>query len=142
VSFRQIEACGLQAWRVSLREEVASKRYRLDAVRRATISKGAGDESLLGIPTIRDRIVPTAVKLVLELIVEADFEDYANGYRPACGAVDAVKEVHRPICQGYSDVGDADLSKYIDPIRSDDVIKSVARRIADSITRTTDGTWG
>jgi len=97
VSFRQIEACGLQAWRVSLREEVASKRYRLDAVRRATISKGAGDESLLGIPTIRDRIVPTAVKLVLELIVEADFEDYANGYRPACGAVDAVKEVHRPI---------------------------------------------
>jgi retron-type reverse transcriptase len=54
-----------------------------------------GGERALGIPTIRDRVVQTAAKLVLEPIFEADFEDNAHGYRPARGAVDAVKEVHR-----------------------------------------------
>ena len=68
-----------------------------------------------GVPTIRDRVVQTAAKLVLEPIFEADFEDNAYGYRPARGAVDAVKEVHRLICRGYTDVVDADLSRYLDP---------------------------
>ena len=56
----------------------------------------------------------TAAKLVLEPIFEADFEDNAYGYRPARGAVDAVKEVHRLICRGYTDVVDADLSRYLE----------------------------
>jgi len=73
-----------------------------------------GGERALGIPTIRDRVVQTAAKLVLEPIFEAAFEDNAYGYRPARGAVDAVKEVHRLICRGYTDVVDADLSKYLD----------------------------
>ena len=64
--------------------------------------------------TIRDRVVQTAAKLVLEPIFEADFEDSAYGYRPIRGAVDAVKEVHRLIGRGYTDVVDADLSKYLD----------------------------
>src|SRR5436853_1516421 len=84
-----------------------------------------------GIPTIRDRVVQTAAKLVLEPIFEADFEDNAYGYRPARGAVDAVKEVHRLICRGYTDLVDADLSKYFDSIPHDDLLKSVARRVAD-----------
>ncbi len=83
------------------------------------------------VPTIRDRVVQTAAKLVLEPIFEADFEDSAYGYRPIRGAVDAVKEVHRLICRGYTDVVDADLSRYFDSIPHGELLKSVARRIVD-----------
>ena len=76
-------------------------------------------------------MVQTAAKLVLEPIFEADFEDNAYGYRPARGAVDAVKEVHRLICRGYTDVVDADLSRYFDSIPHAELLQSVARRIVD-----------
>jgi RNA-directed DNA polymerase len=66
------------------------------------------------VPTIRDRVVQTAAKLVLEPIFEADLEDGAYGYRPRRSGIDAVKEVHRQLCRGYTDVVDADLSKYLD----------------------------
>ena len=89
-----------------------------------------GGERALGIPTIRDRVVQTAAKLVLERIFEADFEDNAYGVARG-GAVDAVKEVHRLICRGYTDVVDADLSKDFDFIPHGDLLKSVARRVAD-----------
>src|SRR5215469_15701170 len=82
-------------------------------------------------PTIRDRVIQTAAKLVLEPIFEADFEDNVYGYRPARGTVDAVKDVHRHLCRGYTDVVDADLSRYFDSIPHDDLLKSVARRVAD-----------
>ena len=132
VSFAQIEERGLEAWLASLREELVSKTYRPDPVRRVMIPKpNGGGERALGIPTIRDRVVQTAAKLVLEPIFEADFEDNAYGYRPARGAVDAVKEVHRHICRGYTDVVDADLSRYFDSIPHDELLKSVARRIVD-----------
>src|ERR1700719_4540346 len=132
VSFAQIEERGLEAWLASLREELVLKTYRPDPVRRVMIPKpNGGGERALGIPTIRDRVVQTAAKLVLEPIFEADFEDNAYGYRPARGAVDAVKEVPRHICRGYTDVVDADLSKYFDTIPHGDLIKSVARRIVD-----------
>src|SRR6516162_7191281 len=114
MSFAQIEERGLEAWLAGLREELVSKTYRPDPVRRVYIPKPDGGERPLGIPTIRDRVVQTAAKLVLEPIFETDFEDSAYGYRPARGAVDAVKEVHRLICRGYSDVVDADLSRYLE----------------------------
>jgi RNA-directed DNA polymerase len=132
VSFAQIEEQGLEAWLAGLREELVSKTYRPDPVRRVMIPKpDGGGERALGIPTIRDRVVQTAAKLVLEPIFEADFEDNAYGYRPARGAVDAVKEVHRLICRGYTDVVDADLSRYFDSIPHNELLKSVARRVAD-----------
>ena len=131
MSFEQIEASDLEVWLAGLREELISKTYRPDPVRRVTIPKPDGGERALGIPTIRDRVVQTAVKLVLEPIFEADFEDNAYGYRPARGAVDAVKEVHRLICRGYTDVVDADLSRYFDTIPHRELLQSVARRIAD-----------
>src|SRR5467141_1396809 len=131
VTFKQIDASGVEAWLAGLREELVSKTYRPDPVRRATIPKAGGGERPLGIPTIRDRVVQTAAKLVLEPIFEADFEDSAYGYRPARGAVDAVKDVHRHLCRGYTDVVDADLSRYFDSIPHDDLLKSVARRVAD-----------
>src|SRR3981189_299755 len=131
MTFAQIEASGLERWLAGLREELVSKTYRPDPVRRVSIPKPDGGERPPGIPTVRDRGVQTAAKLVLEPIFEADFEDSAYGYRPVRGAVDAVKEVHRLIGRGYTDVVDADLSKYFDTIPHSELMKSVARRIAD-----------
>src|SRR5260370_680614 len=132
VTFAQVGEWGRDAWLAGLREEFVSKRYRADPVRRVMILKPNGEgERALDIPTIRDRVIQTAAKLVLEPIFEADFEDNAYGYRPARGAVDAVKDVHRHLCRGYTDVVDADLSRYFDSIPHDDLLKSVARRVAD-----------
>jgi RNA-directed DNA polymerase len=132
MTFDQIEAQGLEAWLAGLREDLVSKRYRPDPVRRVMIPKASGDgERPLGIATIRDRVVQTAAKIVLEPIFEADFEDTAYGYRPRRGALAAVKEVHRHLVRGNTDVVDADLSRYFDSIPHSDLLKSVARRVVD-----------
>jgi RNA-directed DNA polymerase len=131
MTFKQIEASGVEAWLAGLREDLVSKTYRPDPVRRVTIPKPGGGERPLGIPTIRDRVVQAAAKIVLEPIFEADFEDSAYGYRPRRSAIDAVKEAHRLLCRGYTDVVDADLSKYFDTIPHADLLKSVARRVVD-----------
>src|SRR3984957_20088641 len=131
ITFDQIEASGLENWLTRLGGELRAKTYRCQPVRRVMIPKPGGGERPLGIPTIRDRVAQTAAKLVLEPIFEADFEDSAYGYRPRRGAVDAIKEVHRLICRGYTDVVDADLSKYFDTIPHADLLRSVARRIVD-----------
>ena len=99
MTFARIEEQGLEVWLAGLRAELVSKTYRPDPVRRVMIPKANGGERPLGIPTIRDRVTQTAAKIVIEPIFEADFEDNAYGYRPARGAVDAVKEVHRHLCR-------------------------------------------
>jgi RNA-directed DNA polymerase len=81
VTFAGIEEEDLEAWLAGLREELVSKTYRPDPVQRVMIPKPDGGERPLGIPTIRDRVVQTAAKLVLEPIFEADFEDNTYGYR-------------------------------------------------------------
>ncbi len=132
MTFVQIEEQGLETWLSGLAEDLATKTYRPDPVRRVMIPKANGDgERPLGIPTIRDRVVQTAAKIVLEPIFEADFEDTAYGYRPRRGALAAVKQVHRHICRGHTNVVDADLSRYFDSIPHSDLLKSVARRVVD-----------
>jgi RNA-directed DNA polymerase len=131
VSFKQIEKEGLEGWLAGLREELRTKTYRPQAVRRVLIPKPNGGERPLGIPTIRDRVVQTAVKIVIEPIFEADLEPNAYGYRPARSATDAIREVHKALCDGYTDVVDADLSKYFDTIPHDALMQCVARRIVD-----------
>ena len=131
VTFARIEAGGLERWLAGLWEELRAKTYRPQAVRRVMIPKPGGGERPLGIPTLRDRVVQTAAKLVLEPIFEADLEPTAYGYRPQRSAIDAVKEVHRLLCQGFTDIVDADLSSCFDTILHDGLVKSIARRIVD-----------
>ena len=130
-TFEHIAASGLEEWLAGLREDLVARTYRPMPVRRVMIPKPGGGERPLGIPTIRDRVVQTAAKLVLEPIFEADFEDSAYGYRPRRGASDAIKEVHRLLCRGYTDVVDADLSKYFDTIPHAELLRCVARRMVD-----------
>src|SRR6185312_3723843 len=131
MTFEKIEAAGLEDWLARLGEELRNKTYRCQPVRRVMIPKPGGGERPLGIPTIRDRVVQTAAKLVLEPIFEADLDPSAFGYRPKRGAGDAIQAVLILLRQGHTDVVDADLSKYFDTIPHQELIQSVARRVVD-----------
>jgi len=127
----EIEERGVTTWLGELQEELRAGKYKASPVRRVQIPKPGGGQRPLGIPTVKDRVVQMATKLVIEPIFEQDFEDNAYGYRPKRSALDAVKEVHDALSDGRTDVVDADLSSYFETIPHDKVMKSVARRISD-----------
>jgi RNA-directed DNA polymerase len=130
-SFEDIESLGAEQWLTGIREELRNRMYQPQPVRRVMIPKPGGGERPLGIPSIKDRVVQTAAKLVLEPIFEADLEPAAYGYRPKRSAQDAIRKVHKLICEGYTDVVDADLSKYFDTIPHCELMQCVAQRIVD-----------
>src|SRR6266567_7630470 len=130
-SFEDIECKDLEQWLNGLREDLRNRTYEPQPVRRVMISKAGGGERPLGIPTIRDRVAQTAAKLVLEPIWEAELEPNAYGYRPRKSAQDAIQKVDELLHRGYTNIVDADLSKYFDTIPHSELLQCVARRIVD-----------
>ena len=133
VTFEQIEASagGAEGFVDEIHESLKCKRYCPSAVRRVYIPKPDGRQRPLGIPTIRDRVVQTAVLLVIEPIFEADFMDCSYGFRPKRSAHGALDEVRRHLQQGYTSVYDADLKGYFDSIPHDKLMKCLRMRVVD-----------
>jgi group II intron reverse transcriptase/maturase len=131
VTFEDIEASGREAFLQELKEELKTKRYRPGPVRRVEIPKLSGGTRPLGIPSIRDRVVQTAVKLLLEPLFEADFDRDSFGFRPKKDAHQAIEAVREELGNGMHWLIDADISKYFDTIPHDRLMKAVAERVVD-----------
>src|SRR5512139_425433 len=117
VTFKAIEGGGgAPVFLAELQEALKGKTYAPRPVKRVMIPKGDGSTRPLGIPTIRDRVAQMAVKLVIEPIFEADFEDISYGFRPKKSAHDALRDISYALNCGYTEVIDADVSKYFDTI--------------------------
>lgn len=133
VTFNEIEQSkgGVERFLQELEEKLKSKTYKAKPVRRVYIEKPDGKLRPLGIPTIEDRVVQMAVKLIIEPIFEADFTECSFGYRPGRSAKDAIKTIRWHLKDGKNEVYDADLSRYFDTLPHDKLMLCVRKRIVD-----------
>jgi RNA-directed DNA polymerase len=131
VTFEVIETGGVDVFLGQLRDELVSFQYRAMRNRRKQIPKEGGKTRVLSIPSIRDRVVQGALKLILEPIFEANFQDGSFGYRPKRTAHDAVDRVAKAIVLGKTLVIDVDLRAYFDNVQHSTLLAKVARRVND-----------
>ena len=131
VTFEAVEVSGVDFFIDGLHEELNERTYRPQRARKVEIPKDGGKTRQLSIPTIRDRVVQGALKLVLEPIFEADFQPGSFGYRPKKSAHDAVSCVSEAIIKGKTHVIDLDLRAYFDTVRHHIVLEKVAKRVND-----------
>ena len=131
VSFKDIEDDSVERFIDQLREELVERTYRPRGLRKVAIPKDGGGSRGLSIPTIRDRVVQGALKLILEPIFEADFQPGSFGYRPKRSAHDAIERVSNAIAQGKTYVIDLDLRAYFDTVSHSLLLDKVAQRVDD-----------
>jgi RNA-directed DNA polymerase len=131
VTFAAVEAAGVEAFLDQLRKELVERTYRPQKARKVEIPKGGGKMRQLSIPTIRDRVVQGALKLILEPIFDADFQPGSFGYRPKKSAHTAIQRVTQAILEGKTYVIDFDLRSYFDTVKHHIVLEKVAGRIDD-----------
>jgi len=122
---------GAVQWVRALSEELRAKRYRASALLRAWRDKGDGTKRPLGIPTVKDRVVQTALMLVLMPIYEADFHPQSYGYRPRRNAWQAMEAIKQGLWKGKTEIVDADLSAFFDTIPHRGLMRQLVKRIAD-----------
>jgi RNA-directed DNA polymerase len=131
VTFDAIEESGVEAFLGGLHDELVSCRYKPMRNRLKEIPKADGKIRTLGIPTIRDRVVQGALKLILEPIFEVDFQPGSFGYRPKRTAHEAVSRVEKAILRGKTRVIDVDLKSFFDNVRHHILLEKVAKRVKD-----------
>ena len=132
VTFEDIEASGVEPFLEQIQDELVTRTYRPMRLRQKAIPKEGGTKvRVLSIPTIRDRVVQGALKLILEPIFAADFQPGSYGYRPKHSAHDAVLRVAEAIVKYKTRVIDVDLQAYFDTIRQHLLLAQVAQRVND-----------